>query len=427
MMDAQLYTLRGYYNPTFLQMKVDAPCDLSNLNNIKRQHFSTFFHEYIHYLQDVTTTFGIINANIICNRLKHFVKEIEISTNPTFEVPLLIPAEHITSINRELQQIYMGNVSLGDSLEPSQVTINKIDLIDVSAILQSKNDDKVYEVVVNVGVKSSNYDFKFGAICLMETMANLIQMKHFPEVKAPAFPYYSGVLIANNIYQTIGDNPEFVFALCDACLMEYNPGHAFVSMLMLMSENKFVPEKSEEIYNFVFENIKGRIGESLMEIFLNASEEVEKLYGDFFESSAFIEERKWSSAVISEARRLRTSVPNFMVELYRETSPFGRKIVEVADIMGTPLMFNRNELGFFQEPKKVRGISIDPSRLAAILEMFKLFEDGKKSCGLKSFCEQNISTDQRCIEEPWSRCKDLQLCAYAQFWKTWKLSDKAPV
>lgn len=69
-----------------------------------------------------------------------------------------------------------------------------------------------------------------------------------------------------------------------------------------------------------------------------------------------------------------------------------------------------------------------PDRLAAILEMFLLFDnDSHKYCGLIDYCTQAIITDGRCSTAPWSRATDPDLCAYGQFWKTWNLTGKYPV
>ena len=57
----ELETL-GYYEPGFLHLRVNTDFDLSDLNTIiknDKKLFSTFLHEYIHFLQDVTTTTGL--------------------------------------------------------------------------------------------------------------------------------------------------------------------------------------------------------------------------------------------------------------------------------------------------------------------------------------------------------------------------------
>jgi hypothetical protein len=425
MADSQLFTKRGYYRPSFLQMKVDAPCDLSDLNTVSQGCYSTFFHEYIHYLQDIGTTFGLNNANIVGNRLKHFISETDLNPSTTFPVPMILPKGHSTTINKEAQLVYLGQSNLGN-ISPSGVSVNLIYQAKSGIYIPSHGSVNLEEVLVDFSYGGKSNSYKLGAIGLMETMANLIQVKFFPGVSAPAFPYYSGEIVANNIYPIIGRNREFVFALADICLLLPHPGEAFFKMLELMKSTFFVPKDAHEIYDFVHANIKGPNGETLLDIFIDLSLKAEALYLDIFRSPIFVNERAWLKTVISEARNLRIKNPTFMLNLYHESTAKSSTLVSILDILGTPLMFNRNDDAWFHRPAKVRHLDIQPDRLAAILEIFELFELGKKECGLPSYCGMSISTDLRCGSSPWSRCQDSQLCGYAQLWKTWNLCGKTP-
>lgn len=52
----------GYYEPGLLHLRVNTDRDIRDLNKVMAEDrllFSTFLHEYIHFLQDVTTTVGL--------------------------------------------------------------------------------------------------------------------------------------------------------------------------------------------------------------------------------------------------------------------------------------------------------------------------------------------------------------------------------
>ena len=48
----------GEYYPAFFEMKLKIDGDL-DLNNCSDMDFALFFHEYIHFLQDITTSYGL--------------------------------------------------------------------------------------------------------------------------------------------------------------------------------------------------------------------------------------------------------------------------------------------------------------------------------------------------------------------------------
>lgn len=183
MKDSKLHTQKGYYTPSFLQMKVNSNCDLTNLNTIAPAHYSTFLHEYVHFLQDVGSTFGLVNANIVGNRLMHYVKEVEVNYGTTFPVSVPIPAGHVTQVNKHLQQVYMGQGQIIPGvMAPTAVTINSVSLVNTSVMLPPPYNKLLNEVEVDFTFAATTYKYKLGAIGLMETMANFIQKNIFRQL-----------------------------------------------------------------------------------------------------------------------------------------------------------------------------------------------------------------------------------------------------
>jgi len=73
----------GYYEPGFLHLKVNINEDITDLNKLiwnpaKKSLFSTIFHEYIHFLQEVTSTYGLMNCIIYIDFVKYRYYEDEV-------------------------------------------------------------------------------------------------------------------------------------------------------------------------------------------------------------------------------------------------------------------------------------------------------------------------------------------------------------
>ncbi len=58
----RLYTTLGYYMPSFYYMNIGEGNDKLDVNKLNDHDLSVFFHEYIHYLQDITTFDGVNRA-----------------------------------------------------------------------------------------------------------------------------------------------------------------------------------------------------------------------------------------------------------------------------------------------------------------------------------------------------------------------------
>lgn len=52
-------TLLGFYVPSFFEMHVDTDQTDMTINKLPLKDMTTLFHEYIHFLQDFTTYYGL--------------------------------------------------------------------------------------------------------------------------------------------------------------------------------------------------------------------------------------------------------------------------------------------------------------------------------------------------------------------------------
>jgi hypothetical protein len=423
-METKLETIRGYYNPSFFKLVVNADCELDDLNKLQIQHFSTFFHEYIHFIQDVTTTFGLINTSIVSDRLKYFNKEFINNTSSNVAVPLPLHNHNTTETNYELQNIYLG---IGVSKHRDRIPkVEKVTLIDTHLKLGEPHNKYVQEVIVDYSFSSAAFQFKFGALCLLENMAHIIQCKFFPEVQHPEIPYRAAELVAQYIYPVIGNNFDKVFALCDVCLMTFHPGETYFKILVRMKEDSWNGD-AKYIYEYVRNEIKTFDGKDIYTLFNEKSDETNSHLQDYFTTSIFDEESKWLKTVLEQAKSIRLGKPSFLLDILYSSNLPSTEFVDLFTNLGTPLMMNYVGDAWFHPPKNYFSNKIQPDRIAAIYEIFSLFEYGKKNCDLKHYCMATVSVDKRCNNEPWTRYNDAQVCAYGQFWKTWDLFNKTPV
>ena len=59
------------YYPSFYNIYINSSkTNLSELIGSDKE--PELFHEYIHFIQDITTTFGLVNTSCIMNKINHF-------------------------------------------------------------------------------------------------------------------------------------------------------------------------------------------------------------------------------------------------------------------------------------------------------------------------------------------------------------------
>ncbi len=70
-------TLLGSYNPAFYYIYLDTDDSLDDLLNLTEEEFTTFIHEYIHFLQDILTIYGLRNILQVTDTIKSLILQIK--------------------------------------------------------------------------------------------------------------------------------------------------------------------------------------------------------------------------------------------------------------------------------------------------------------------------------------------------------------
>lgn len=108
-MDYRQNANRGEYIPAFFEMylKIDGDIDL---NTMSEKDFSLFFHEYIHFLQDITTTYGLTTCYAYGEYIQSVVNDIYEKGRQEFEVPYIyIDNKDNIRLSEQIQNLTLGD------------------------------------------------------------------------------------------------------------------------------------------------------------------------------------------------------------------------------------------------------------------------------------------------------------------------------
>ena len=205
-------------------------------------------HEYIHYLQDVSTRYSYENFLLISKQLQAYLYKAGTTDDKIIDVPINIEDIPNSELFSLLVDIYNGDNEFYEKQEIISVDIEPNEFL---VFYHSEMAEDFPEVIVKTG----DVEYRFGGFCIMESMAQLIETHIYPEEKRiNIFPYNIGELICQYIYPVFMSGIKNLVALCDASLLSVHPGLTFYESLKKMKEENYVPKTMDDVYDYVEKN-----------------------------------------------------------------------------------------------------------------------------------------------------------------------------
>ena len=424
-MRRKLNTTLGFYSPSFLRMHVGTKSNLTNLNSINDDFTeSVYLHEYLHFIQDLTTNYGLSNICIIVDYLKFVNNHLIKQTKGKFAVPILpIPnAPDNVHANLEFSTIYNGN---GDDDVVILIGHRKLNTT-VTANLTTKT---VPYIQVDYKSGSGNIDnFEFGALCIVENMAFIIESECYPNCEpSPDIPYRSAEKLVELIFPIFGSNRLNVLALCDASLKTFHPGPFFYDTLIYIRDNNIPITKPEDVYDICNQQVINFNGIKDFNSLLNSmkNEAISQING-YFNDPQFNPIKQWLEKMISSAVDYRISNEKFPLSIARQGKfSTNKALADFMSKVGTPLVTNDIPETTLFDPH-IGATTPNYATIWAIEQIHSVLWGCQSDCELLDFCKScNIKTDARCINEPWERNLET-MCAFGQMWRHWGLTGYKP-
>lgn len=428
-MRRKLNTTLGFYLPSFLRIHIETNENLQDLNTLKDNDGATYLHEYIHFIQDITTTYGLQNIERIVDYMKYvnnFV--VKLPKESTFDVPI-IPDSSAGNVytNYKLNKIYDGN---GDE--------DAAEFIDYrycskKVTIGSTTEDMRY---IKVRYKTSKEEkfFVFGAECIVESMAWIIETECYPNNlhssdQPPDLPYKSAEKLVELIFPEFGHDRLNILALCDASLRTFHPGDFFYQTLLHIKDKGFRVCSPEDVYKIcdtVTVKYHGRKIKS-DELFLEKKKEAIKQMQDYFNAPRFDSLKNWLEKMIDTAAEFRRLHPTFPLEIARNGKiPTNTSFHNFYSKVGSPLVTNNRGETTIHDPHSHSGNPVRYTSIWAIHQIYSVFWGHRQSCELVGLCcSSGVPIDMRCAHKPWQRHSELN-CAFGEMWRHWGLADYTP-
>ena len=418
-------TTLGFYSPSFLRMHVGTKKSLINIYTLNDNFAeSVYLHEYSHFIQDIATSYGLSNICITVDYMKFVNNHVIKQPQGDFSVPVLpIPnAADNVHANLELSTIYNGS---GDE---DSVTLTGHRKLQSNVSTNSRILNVPYIEIDYTTPSGQTGSFEFGALCIEENMAYIIESECYPNCElSPDLPYISAEKIVELIFPQFGQDRLNVLALCDASLMSIHPGPFFYDTLLSIKQNNIPINRPEDIYKICNQATISFNGATNFNALLlkMGTDAIAQIKG-YFNDPRFQPLKDWLENMINEAVRFRQNNQSFPLDIARNGKlAVNNTFTSFMRSVGTPLVTNEIGETTLSDPRP-NLTTPNYSTIWAIDQIHSVFWGWQKHCELVGLCcSSGISTDMRCTNEPWERNLE-PTCAFGQMWRHWGLTGYMP-
>lgn len=222
------FATKGSYKNSYFHIFLDGNFN-ENLRLMTQESFGFFVHEYIHYLQNITTIFGMKYSTYRYSTM--YKMKSQIISSQLISLPIKI---------RQSQDEYNKTIDFQEALG----TNNSYTWIDEESVsihilkedIENKERTKC-EIHFKIPSEEKEQSVVFGAWHIKEGMSFMYQRFFDEDVNSDAIPYKLVEIIAKKKYPSIYEDKKKLICICYASLFDDFPAIAFFTLMELAENN----------------------------------------------------------------------------------------------------------------------------------------------------------------------------------------------
>lgn len=408
-----------YYRDCFI-IKLNVPLDFSNIGKSDDvEHLGTFFHEYFHFLQNMCTTFGNLSMAVFYAKVRNILyklansNEIEISRN--------------IKINPGIDDwVIRQDIAVGDMDSWTYEPYNFMNITDVKLVKDETFEELGYgdctlpqiNLLLTQNRKPIHKTLNFGAMSIMESMADMLERKLYGKSRAEEYVQYH---ICEKLWNYVvkKDVPsDMIFRCCEYALMDYNPGQLYFSALRIFARQDVITENT--IDDFFTKRIQPCYKERYKDMFSEMMNQFSSLVPH--ENSYTKSLSKYVTEFCTKFYKLRESEPLLFTMLYKSEPKDIKCVLAHFMHIAMPLIIDCKNETYVPDTLQSGGIGME--EYAAFYALYRLANSmGANKCELLNICNANDpeSISEICSKEPLLSGKQERLCALGQLLYMWQV------
>ena len=382
--------LRGYYRTGCFHIYMRGYFD-PDLSKMTQEDLGTFLHEYVHFLQNISTPYGIFEAVA----LNEAAVEAFIDILPKDEIELPYVAPQSIMLKKRLDWLkVMDGQAITDTDSLIQVDDNRGILFGQLPWDVAGRKGKL--IALEFYDKTGNRHHRIiGAKDIKEAMAAAYQSLIDPNAQHPDIPYNLLRMFCKQHFPTVGNDVKKFICLCYTALFSLEPAFHFVDMCFKAEEEK---EKTGfQFFDEYLADHKVKVNGKWITPW-NHFNQLLKQYSQSIEGLIRCE-MPYINAVLEAVKLENGNVPILNVINTKERFTV-ENVVVLVQALGVPYMHAQGR-GWFFPAIDGEGAS-DVVRLVGATLLFRFITNTDKGkmcvCPLATMCG---SLGDYCYDQPW--------------------------
>lgn len=423
----------GFYMPSMFHLHVHTESNITNWKAWDDETQCTFLHEYIHFLQDISTVMGLYNIYVLGECLADVVNQVYQMNDSEITVPIqLIPSTNNVYNNSRVNKVVAGSFNLPDGVDEDNLMITG--KANVIPNIQNMNGKNIDLSMIHVPYQGGG-DFLLGNYHISESMAYIgekIMYGGRPSViqPSPNYPYDVVRQLAQFYSPKLSNNLPLLFSLCDLSLTFSHAGKILIHFFDQYIKDGCPTDWRAYIVDVISRtnastvNGVGSYSKALNEIKDLAIESLDKR----FKGVNYDDIRRWYYNIINRIVTCRLNNPLFLVDFIQAGELKKNPVFEqLLKNIGTPVLTNDYHHTYFTD--KVHGCHLKKRRaqfLQAAGSITYALLDAEFPCDLRYQCKaEGRCIDRDCVRAPWKHARRINPCPYGHLWYGWKLRKKS--
>lgn len=228
---------KGEYQPAFMQIRIHNSFD-GNIDELDVPTLGTLVHEYIHFLQNVSTPWGLYDSMVRYNIMAETYAFVENATS-TITLPLNIDYSQGLKNKMDIVECGTGYYPLSDTRR-NNFKIDVSERICIHRNYKKVNNRNLPIITLDISfTDGSKQTIVLGANIIKESMAALYQMLIDETATHEEFdlPYNLIKIIAEQHFSAIASDNIKLITICYISLFSLSPAEVLIDNLAYANEN----------------------------------------------------------------------------------------------------------------------------------------------------------------------------------------------
>ncbi len=396
-MDAQLEdylsSLRGAYGQGYFYIYLSGRYEW-DLSKLSKTDLGTFFHEYVHFLQNISTLWGIkvgiMRNNVLCSLFN--------ATNAAkiIHIPFDFQLDLYTKLEVEYQNQAQGCTGRDSS---------KIWMIDASKEIHVFVDDNpsqkwpipLRKVFLNVTFQDGRTEkIQLGSTIVVESMAALCQSLIDPEAQHEDVPYNLVQILANQKFPHIASDTKKLISLCYLSLFSLDPGWSLLDQMVYAEHSDL---SGYELFNKFINETNLRVNgrrEGVVEFFDSIidgyKQSIKGLIGVDVD---------YLSVLLDRVRLSRNQAP--LISILSDSKPIGVEHIQaLVNYLSIPFIYSADQRFFYPASTQSPQGSGDVALMVCAFKLFDFLVHPKRGCEtICPFVAMCSADHDNCYSAPW--------------------------